>query len=791
MKFLAIPLLWIVAVAGAPLLAAADSAAKNSPYLEPIKPASWWYADETVRYRPAGGRLPDGLTELEVIITNVAGDQVAQASVKRETLLASGWEWKPSSPGYYEVEFSSVAADGNKTALGRSFPVKTDNGNSRVFTRTRQGFAVLPKPSGALKPVGQFGFDSNGSPMDLMLGKLMGYDLVRLLVNWGADFIDTKAGIESVQGEQHWTKCDQQVDLFARAGFVINAQINYTPLWASPHPDQTKINICVVEGTTYAPTNLSEFSRFVETTVLRYKDRIRLWEIWNEPSIPGGSIYWSDTPENFVKLLQAGYTSVKKVQPGAEVWIGGLGPRSPYHAFYDKILKLGAAKFFDVLSLHGAWNTPAENFRDIDKANAVASKPAVSGEWHAVLQGNMQSEPILSETALSYKMMQDLFYQLKQGITRVMLFEMVNLSEKETLPFNIENKTFTHASGLFRRLPQVEPRQPAVVMANFLDVTARQVTQVREFELTDKAVALQMTTGAGPLVVFWSETEKLGVAALRPFTTAKSVLRDWEGKAIALDGDEPLNAKQIYYLTSVNANEIAKAQTANKLLSPRLLARASQTAPGGVFYVGKLFDPAARTVAVPESAWIQKDWKQTALNGSATNPKFSAKAAVGAHPEGLDVVVEVVDATHHQKEPQPAWWNGDSLQLAIDCEGTGRAGGFTEIVTALTDKGPAAWKLAAADPHGDIPANWSPANGFVKHASSQIVRENGTTSYRLRLPWSELYPLTYNPAKGLRVALVVNNNDGAGRAAYLEWASGIAREKDSSRYGLLKSSPGK
>jgi len=390
-------------------------------YMEPILIPAWWHIGDTINFRWAGGNIPPEMVSLTGVVTDVSGNEVTRIQTNRAGLKSVRWLWKPTAPGFYEVKFSFVDMNGIEKVLSRPVTMRAKNNVSRIFTHDKQGFAVLPPSKPVEKVVGQFGFTYADNPAELQLAKLIGYDLVRLLCDWGASFTNLKGGIESTKGQYNWSIFDKKVDLFANAGFILNAQFNYTPLWASPYPEKTDIKICVVDGTTYAPKDMNDFSRFVEAAVERYKKHISLWEIWNEPSIPGGSIFWSDTPENFVKLLEAGYKAVKKVQPEGQVWLGGLGPRSPYHVFYDKILQLGAGNYFEMLSLHGAWNTPAEKFHGIEENNHIAAKPAVSGEWHAILQGNMQSEPILSEHALSFKMMKDLLYQLKQGISRTML----------------------------------------------------------------------------------------------------------------------------------------------------------------------------------------------------------------------------------------------------------------------------------------------------------------------------------------------------------------------------------
>jgi hypothetical protein len=760
-------------------------------YLEPIKVPAWWKPGETIKYRPAGGMLPANLLSVEGIVTDSAGREVKRVTTEKGKLERTGWEWKPEYPGYYEVSFSYTDTEGKVLNIARPYIYKPPRTISRSFPRIKQGFAVvtdsLPPPS----TIGQFGFSAtaSGDPRELELAELIGFDLVRLLCGWGANMASLERGIESVRGAYNWKAFDEAVRMYGDAGFIMNAQICYTPLWASPHPEKTNVNICVVEGTTFAPTEMKDFSDFVETAVARYQDRIHLWELWNEPSVPGGSIFWSDTPENFVRLLETGYRAVKKIQPNAQVWIGGLGPRSPYHVFYNRVLQLGGGHYFDVLSLHGAWNTPAEKFREIDAVNNVPSKSAVSGEWHAILQGNMQTGPILSETELSFKMMKDLLYQLKEGVTRTIVFEMLNLTEIETLPFAIENKIFVHSSGLFRRRPQIEPRHAGVIMANFVRIVGRQATYVREFNLEHDTVAIELQTREGHLVAFFSETVALPLSVVRPFITEKSKLRDWEGKEIPLNATDRLESGKLYYLTSINTSATSQAELTNRLISPQTLARASHKAIKGNYITAPLFKTAADVSSISDELWISPNWKLTQIKPSPSATDFSAMAAIGAHPGGLDIVVDVQDAIHFQNETEAKWWHGDSIQIAIDCESSGVTSGSTEIVAALTAKGPITWKILAADPKGDIPALWSTANSYIKHMDASIARVKSKTRYQLRIPWSELYPLTYDPRADIRMSIVVNNNNGDGRCAILEWGEGIAKGKDPFLFGCLAAVP--
>lgn len=750
--------------------------------MQPAVTPAWWEFGQPVQFNLVGGRLAQSSVALLAKVTDVSGREVARDRIPRAQAESAGWSWSPPSPGFYEVAFSQVDATGYAADLGTAYSLRAPNGNTRTFLHTRQGFAVVPPRHVINGPVGQFGFTYTLNQKNIPLAKLVGFDLANIHpIPWGANFTNLNMAIEPVKGTYRWEILDPHVDALANAGITIAGQFCYTPLWASPHPEKKNINICVVEGTAYAPKDIDDYSRFVEAAVTRYKDRIRLWELWNEPAVPGGSVFWSDTPENFVRMMRAGYSTIKRVQPDSEVWFGGIGGRAAYYAFYNRILSLGGEPFFDVLSLHG--NAVLADFRRIEKKYDVAPKPAVMSEWHAILQGNSQSSPILEENALSFRMMRNLLLQIKEGVTRSMFFEMTNLVDKEALLFAGDNKWFVHSSGLFRNRPQSEPRHAAVVMANFLNVSGKKAVFVKEVDVSENIIAVQLSTGRGPLLAFWSETADIPPGAMASFATPGSELVDWEGKTISTT--TTLSAGLIYYLSSPNTEQLSGTALTNRLVPPQSQTRKVQQTVKGFYNVGLLFDSVETSPTVPDSGWINTDWTLTTMDNTIPDRPVSARAAVGVHEAGLDLLIEVKDSVHSQKEPQPSFWNGDSVQLAIDCEGIGLVGGHTELIAALGQQGPVLWKLAAADTRGDIPGQWSPANGPVKNAGIRITREGSVTRYQCRIAWAELYPLAYDNSKPIRLSLVVNNNDGSGRKEYLEWGGGIAAEKDPSAYGEL------
>lgn len=753
--------------------------------MEPAAAYSWWHSGEPVIFKPVEGIIPQELRQVEGRISDVDGELLDTVSVSREDLGSTGWVWNPADNGFYEIAFTWLDEAGDRHEVIQAYWRQVPNGNRSRFELNKFSVAVTDSFKSAASTVGQFGFDGQ-TTAHIPMAKLVGFDLARLTLGWGAVFARQDRGVESVKGVRNWEPYDKDIEILAANGIEIMAQITYTPLWASPQPDKTNVSVCVVDGTAYAPVNMEDFSSFVEAAVTRYQDNIKIWEIWNEPAMPGGSIFWRDTPENYVRLLKAGYEAVKSVDPDAEVWNGGMGMRIAYYSFYDTILKLGAGDYFDKLSLHGKF-VDLKDYHEIDIENNLPHKPAVVTEWHAILSGQGTTADMDTESNLSMRMMRELFSQIKQGVLKSTLFSMANQTETEAIPFALANQYITHSAGLFRRQPRYEPRHPAVVMATFLRLVERKATFEKEVLVGEEGYGLVFDTNAGKLLAIILDQVPVAVSDLDVFSSAGSILYDWEGKEIAREGEGTLDPGKVYYIKTPNEVALAQAESADRLLPPQRDVRESFSAPEATFVRGTL--PEADLDQHPE--WITENWKYQAVMAEAeAGEEFSAQALVGVTKSGMDLVVEVRDDAHIQNE-KSRWWNGDSLQFAIDCEGRGMLGGHVEFIAAHNPDGVVFWKLAGVNTGADLPIDVSPADGPVLNGKCTITREGEVTTYRIQLSWSELYPMVYDPNRKLKLSLLVNNNQGKGRDSYLEWGAGIGSQKDPSKYGILHPARGK
>ena len=81
----------------------------------------------------------------------------------------------------------------------------------------------------------------------------------------------------------------------------------------------------------------------------RYRDRVRFWQVWNEPE---NVRYWQPQPDPaaYAALLRAAYPAIKAADPNAVVLSAGIVPTNIN--FIRAIAAQGAWGSFDILALH-------------------------------------------------------------------------------------------------------------------------------------------------------------------------------------------------------------------------------------------------------------------------------------------------------------------------------------------------------------------------------------------------------------------------------------------------------
>ena len=134
--------------------------------------------------------------------------------------------------------------------------------------------------------------------------------------------------IEPEQGRFDFAYYDKLVETAHRHGISVYGLLAYWSHWTEP----------------YTEKGIDDFCAYARATVLHFKDRIKHWEVYNEPNI----FFWSGPPELYPVLLTRAYAAIKEADPEAQVL--GISTAGIDNGFIQMCLDQGAP--FDILTIH-------------------------------------------------------------------------------------------------------------------------------------------------------------------------------------------------------------------------------------------------------------------------------------------------------------------------------------------------------------------------------------------------------------------------------------------------------
>ena len=141
--------------------------------------------------------------------------------------------------------------------------------------------------------------------------------------------------IEPAYGEFNFKKYDKIVDLLIAHDIKILGLLSYNASWASNQWN--------------GPPNKTFFTAYAKAVVSHFKDRVKYWEIWNEPDDPQ---YWTpqDDMRSYTELLKSVYPALKNEDPDCVVVMGGVSKTIAVSLRH--IYKYGGKEYFDVVNFH-------------------------------------------------------------------------------------------------------------------------------------------------------------------------------------------------------------------------------------------------------------------------------------------------------------------------------------------------------------------------------------------------------------------------------------------------------
>lgn len=139
---------------------------------------------------------------------------------------------------------------------------------------------------------------------------------------------------------------------FSRSDYAVNAAVNNGIDFIG------RLTLHHVRKKGGPPEDESDYIDYIKKTVNRYKGRVKYWQTLKEPEprvrrrVAGNDGGLS--PEDVVRIFMLSYNAIKSVDKNAIVYFPGSGPGFEFggynaDSYFEKIISLGGAKYFDVI----------------------------------------------------------------------------------------------------------------------------------------------------------------------------------------------------------------------------------------------------------------------------------------------------------------------------------------------------------------------------------------------------------------------------------------------------------
>lgn len=172
-----------------------------------------------------------------------------------------------------------------------------------------------------------------------------GFGWVRQRFDWGL--------LEPAPGVYAWDEADAWIEAIAAADLVPVAVLDGSPVWARAEQD-----LPPTDNPFAPPANPTDLARFARAFAERYSDRVRFYQVWDEPNI---APHWGNRliePVAYAQMLKVTAAALRAADPDAVVVAAALAPTGDRgHTAIDEVyywrrmVAAGAADAADVLAI--------------------------------------------------------------------------------------------------------------------------------------------------------------------------------------------------------------------------------------------------------------------------------------------------------------------------------------------------------------------------------------------------------------------------------------------------------
>jgi hypothetical protein len=151
--------------------------------------------------------------------------------------------------------------------------------------------------------------------------------------------------LEPAKGRWYFETLDKSLQMAEEHGTGVILTLGLTPRWASARPNEPS---AYQPGFAAEPRDIEDWRTYVRTVAGRYRGRIHIYEIGNEPNLKH---FWTGTTEQMVELTREAHDIIKSIDPTALI-ISPSATRTYGLTWLADFLRKGGGQYVDVIGFH-------------------------------------------------------------------------------------------------------------------------------------------------------------------------------------------------------------------------------------------------------------------------------------------------------------------------------------------------------------------------------------------------------------------------------------------------------
>ena len=188
------------------------------------------------------------------------------------------------------------------------------------------------------------------------------------------------ARLEPSKGKWDFQHLDKDVADSVAHHADIDLILTSTPTWASARPGEQNPYVFQPSGSRAEARDVADWENYVRTVSKRYKGRVYVYELWNEPNMSNS---YSGDVSSLIRMCKAAYKALKETDPAITVISPSPAPEGGI-IYLRKFIEQGGGSTFDIAGFHF-----------YDNLNAPSARP------DKIVPAALQLRKMLSSLSLS------------------------------------------------------------------------------------------------------------------------------------------------------------------------------------------------------------------------------------------------------------------------------------------------------------------------------------------------------------------------------------------------------